>query len=127
MADIIDRILCLYERHVIALESIAKSPSPKDGVITLIKGLSLDDLHTRQILMSNCVDFDCLSCRAKNCLKAAGIDRIADLVSLTRSDMMKFRNFGKKALNELDILVERLGLQFGMDVTKYGIIPNRLK
>ena len=66
-----------------------------------------------------------LSVRAYNCLKAAEIDTFADLVSYSRNELMKFRNFGKKSLNEIDLLVERMKLQFGMDVRKYNIEPKK--
>jgi hypothetical protein len=62
-----------------------------------------------------------LSVRAYNCLKAADIDTFADLVSYSRAELMKFRNFGRKSLNEIDLLVEKMKLSFGMDVTKYNI------
>ena len=62
-----------------------------------------------------------LSVRALNCLKAANIETFADLVSHQRSELMKFRNFGKKSLNEIDLLVDRLKLNFGMDISKYNI------
>jgi DNA-directed RNA polymerase, alpha subunit/40 kD subunit len=62
-----------------------------------------------------------LSVRALNCLKAAEIETFADLVSHQRAELMKFRNFGKKSLTEIDTLVERLKLNFGMDVSKYNI------
>jgi DNA-directed RNA polymerase subunit alpha len=60
-------------------------------------------------------------------LKAAEIDTLADLVSLQRSELMKFRNFGKKSLSEIDSLVERYRLNFGMDVTKFNIEKKVLK
>lgn len=62
-----------------------------------------------------------LSVRALNCLKAANIETFADLVCHQRNELMKFRNFGKKSLNEIDMLVDRLKLSFGMDITKYNI------
>ena len=62
-----------------------------------------------------------LSVRALNCLKAAEIETFADLVSHQRSELMKIRNFGKKSLTEIDMLIDRLKLSFGMDVTKYNI------
>jgi len=62
-----------------------------------------------------------LSVRALNCLKAAEVDTLGDLVTFTKSDLMKFRNFGKKSLTELDELVETKGLTFGMDITKYKL------
>ena len=66
-----------------------------------------------------------LSVRAFNCLKAADIDTFADLVSYSRAELMKFRNFGRKSLNEIDLLVEKMKLSFGMDVTKYNIEPKK--
>jgi DNA-directed RNA polymerase subunit alpha len=66
-----------------------------------------------------------LSVRALNCLKAANIDTFADLVSHQRGELMKFRNFGKKSMNEIEMLIEKVKLNFGMDVTKYGIEPKQ--
>ena len=66
-----------------------------------------------------------LSVRAFNCLKAADIDTFAALVSYTRAELMKFRNFGRKSLGEIDLLVEKRKLSFGMDVTKYNIEPKK--
>jgi DNA-directed RNA polymerase subunit alpha len=62
-----------------------------------------------------------LSVRALNCLKAAEVETLGDLVTYTKNDLMKFRNFGKKSLTELDELVEVKGLHFGMDITKYKL------
>jgi DNA-directed RNA polymerase subunit alpha len=62
-----------------------------------------------------------LSVRALNCLKAAEVDTLGDLVSFNKSDLMKFRNFGKKSLTELDELVENKGLTFGMNVAIYKL------
>jgi len=77
-------------------------------------------LHMRQLLKTKLVDMD-LSVRALNCLKAAEVDTLGDLVTYTKSDLMKFRNFGKKSLTELDELVESKGLTFGMDIAKYKL------
>jgi DNA-directed RNA polymerase subunit alpha len=77
-------------------------------------------LHMRQLLKTKLVDMD-LSVRALNCLKAAEVDTLGDLVTFTKSDLMKFRNFGKKSLTELDELVESKGLTFGMDIAKYKL------
>jgi DNA-directed RNA polymerase subunit alpha len=74
----------------------------------------------RQLLKTKLTDLD-LSVRALNCLKAAEVETLADLVTYTKQDLMKFRNFGKKSLTELDELVENKGLVFGMDVTKYKL------
>lgn len=77
-------------------------------------------LHMRQLLKTKLVDMD-LSVRALNCLKAAEVETLGDLVTYTKSDLMKFRNFGKKSLTELDELVESKGLAFGMDISKYKL------
>ena len=78
----------------------------------------------RQKLLSPIVDYG-LSVRAYNCLKAAGVETFADLCICTRFELMKFRNFGRKSLNEIDMVVERMGLNFGMDLTEYGIVPQK--
>lgn len=77
-------------------------------------------LHMRQLLKTNLVDLD-LSVRALNCLKAAEVDTLGELVSYTKADLMKFRNFGKKSLTELEELVARKDLTFGMDISKYKL------
>lgn len=77
-------------------------------------------LHMRQLLKTRLVDMD-LSVRALNCLKAADVDTLGELVSYNKNDLLKFRNFGKKSLTELDELVESKGLHFGMNVAKYKL------
>jgi DNA-directed RNA polymerase subunit alpha len=77
-------------------------------------------LHMRQLLKTKLVDMD-LSVRALNCLKAADVETLGDLVSYAKSDLLKFRNFGKKSLTELDDLVDNKGLTFGMNVAKYKL------
>ena len=79
-----------------------------------------ESLHMRQLLKTKLVDMD-LSVRALNCLKAAEVDTLGDLVSFNKNDLMKFRNFGKKSLTELDELVAAKGLNFGMDLSKYKL------
>ncbi len=79
-----------------------------------------ESLHMRQLLKTRLIDMD-LSVRALNCLKAAEVDTLGDLVSFNKSDLMKFRNFGKKSLTELEELVIAKGLNFGMDLTKYKL------
>ncbi len=79
-----------------------------------------ESLHMRQLLKTKLVDMD-LSVRALNCLKAAEVETLGDLVMYSKADLMKFRNFGKKSLTELDELVEVKGLSFGMDITKYKL------
>ena len=79
-----------------------------------------ESLHMRQLLKTKLVDMD-LSVRALNCLKAAEVDTLGDLVSFNKNDLMKFRNFGKKSLTELEELVNVKGLNFGMDLSKYKL------
>jgi DNA-directed RNA polymerase subunit alpha len=79
-----------------------------------------ESLHMRQLLKTKLVDMD-LSVRALNCLKAAEVDTLGDLVSFNKHDLMKFRNFGKKSLTELDELVYGKNLNFGMDLAKYKL------
>ncbi|OSY88452.1 DNA-directed RNA polymerase subunit alpha [Tenacibaculum holothuriorum] len=79
-----------------------------------------ESLHMRQLLKTKLIDMD-LSVRALNCLKAAEVDTLGDLVSFNKSDLMKFRNFGKKSLTELEELVNVKGLNFGMDLSKYKL------
>ena len=77
-------------------------------------------LRMRQLLNSRLGEMD-LSVRALNCLKAAEVETLGQLVRYHRADLLKFRNFGKKSLTELDELLERNGLAFGMDISKYNI------
>ena len=99
----------------VSLDSVVESDS---------KELDEESLRIRHLLMTKLSDVG-LSVRAFNCLKAADIDTFADLVSYSRSELMKFRNFGRKSLNEIDVLVEQNKLSFGMDVTKYNIEPKK--
>ena len=99
----------------IAIESAVETDS---------KELDEESLRMRHLLLTKLSDMG-LSVRAFNCLKAADIDTFADLVSYSRSELMKFRNFGRKSLNEIDLLVEKMKLSFGMDVTKYNIGPKK--
>ncbi len=77
-------------------------------------------LHMRQLLKTKLVDLD-LSVRALNCLKAADVETLGELVQFNRNDLLKFRNFGKKSLTELDDLLQVMNLTFGMDITKYKL------
>ena len=79
-----------------------------------------DVLHMRQLLKTKLSDQD-LSVRALNCLKAAEVETVGDLVRFNRNDLLKFRNFGKKSLSELDELLANLNLHFGMDVSIYKL------
>ncbi len=99
----------------ISIESTVESDS---------KELDEESLRMRHLLLTKLSDMG-LSVRAYNCLKAADIDTFADLVSYSRAELMKFRNFGRKSLNEIDLLVEKMKLSFGMDVTKYNIEPKK--
>jgi DNA-directed RNA polymerase subunit alpha len=82
--------------------------------------LDENSLHVRQLLKTKLVEMD-LSVRALNCLKAAEVETIGDLVSLDKHDLLKFRNFGKKSLTELEELVRSKGLEFGMNISKYKL------
>ena len=77
-------------------------------------------LHMRQLLKTKLVDMN-LSVRALNCLKAAEVDTLGELVQLNKNELLKFRNFGKKSLTELDDLLESLNLSFGTDISKYKL------
>jgi DNA-directed RNA polymerase subunit alpha len=77
-------------------------------------------LHMRQLLKTKLVDLD-LSVRALNCLKAAEVETLGDLVKFNKNDLLKFRNFGKKSLTELDELLTTMSLSFGMDISKYKL------
>ena len=77
-------------------------------------------LHMRQLLKTRLVDMD-LSVRALNCLKAADVETLGELVTYNKNDLLKFRNFGKKSLTELDDLIESKGSSFGMDVSRYKL------
>tara|TARA_Y100001968_G_scaffold329400_1_gene378655 strand:- start:527 stop:1519 length:993 start_codon:yes stop_codon:yes gene_type:complete len=94
--------------------------SIKDEYASSIEEYDEQSLHMRQLLKMKLIDLD-LSVRALNCLKAAEVDTLGDLVTYNRSDLMKFRNFGKKSLTELDELVEAKGVHFGMDLSKYKL------
>ena len=79
-----------------------------------------DTLHMRQLLKSKLVDME-LSVRALNCLKTAEVETLGELVSFNKTDLLKFRNFGKKSLTELEELVKDKGLSFGMDIAKFNL------
>ena len=84
------------------------------------EGFDEDILHMRQLLKSNLADLD-LSVRAINCLKTADVETLGDLCRITRAELLKFRNFGRKSLTELDKKLESLHLSFGMDLAKYKL------
>jgi DNA-directed RNA polymerase subunit alpha len=98
-----------------------------DDKITVDDAADLDNeefdeevLHMRQLLKSKLVDMD-LSVRALNCLKSAEVETLGELVKYNKQDLLKFRNFGKKSLTELDELLANLNLSFDMDISKYKL------
>ena len=87
---------------------------------TVTEEFDESSLHIRQLLKTKLVDLD-LSVRALNCLKAAEVETLGELVAFNKQDLLKFRNFGKKSLTELEELVRSRGLEFGMNVSKYKL------
>ena len=85
-----------------------------------IEDFDEDTLHMRQLLKTELTEFG-LSVRALNCLKTAEVYTLGELVSFKKSDMLKFRNFGKKSLSELEDLIAEKGLTFGFDIGKYNL------
>ncbi len=110
-AKILIQHFMLFSDERITLETEEKSVNEEFDENTL---------HVRQLLKSKLVDLD-LSVRALNCLKAADVETLGELVAYNRNDLLKFRNFGKKSLTELDQLVEAKGLEFGMNTAKYKL------
>ena len=110
-AKILIHHFMLFSDERITLESDAKSETEE---------FDETSLHMRQLLKTKLVDMD-ISVRALNCLKAADVETLGDLVSYAKSDLLKFRNFGKKSLTELEDLVDNKGLTFGMNVSKYKL------
>jgi DNA-directed RNA polymerase subunit alpha len=108
-AEILIHHFMLFSDEKITLESKPKQPTEE---------LDENTLHMRQLLKTKLVDMD-LSVRALNCLKAADVETLGDLVSYTKADLLKFRNFGKKSLTELEELVRSKNLSFGMNISKY--------
>ncbi len=110
-AKILIHHFMLFSDEKITLEAPEKSE---------VEEFDESSLHMRQLLKTKLVDME-LSVRALNCLKAADIETLGDLVAFNKNDLLKFRNFGKKSLTELEDLVDRKGLQFGMNVSKYKL------
>ncbi|MBP8822257.1 MAG: DNA-directed RNA polymerase subunit alpha [Flavobacteriales bacterium] len=108
------------ERMTIELEEPANVVGGAVSTAMDLDEMDESSQHMRQLLKSKLVDLD-LSVRALNCLKAADIETLGDLVSYNKNDLLKFRNFGKKSLTELEDLVENKGLSFGMSVAKYKL------
>ncbi len=110
-AKILIHHFMLFSDEKITLETEEKSVTEE---------LDENTLHVRQLLKTKLIDLD-LSVRALNCLKAADVETLGELVAYNRNDLLKFRNFGKKSLAELDELVDTKGLEFGMNVAKYKL------
>jgi DNA-directed RNA polymerase subunit alpha len=110
-AKILIHHFMLFSDEKITLDSDVKSETEE---------FDETSLHMRQLLKTKLVDMD-LSVRALNCLKAADVETLGDLVSYNKNDLLKFRNFGKKSLTELEDLVDSKGLSFGMNVAKYKL------
>jgi DNA-directed RNA polymerase subunit alpha len=110
-AKILIQHFMLFSDELITLDTQVKEPTQE---------VDENFLHVRKILKTPLSDLD-LSVRAYNCLKAADIKSLADLVAYDIADLLKFRNFGKKSLSELEELVREKGLTFGIDISKYKL------
>ena len=110
-AKILIQHFMLFSDERISLEVETRQPNEEFDENTL---------HIRQLLKTKLVDMD-LSVRALNCLKAAEVETLGQLVAFNRADLLKFRNFGKKSLNELEQLVASKNLDFGMNISKYKL------
>lgn len=110
-AKILIHHFMLFSDEKITLENTEKSS---------VEEFDEDTMRVRQLLKTKLVDMD-LSVRALNCLKAADVETLGDLVAFNKNDLLKFRNFGKKSLTELEELVQNKGLHFGMNVAKYKL------
>lgn len=116
-AKILIHHFMLFSDERISLELEERGPGVRT---TESEEFDETSMHMRQLLKTKLVDMD-LSVRALNCLKAADIETLGDLVAYNKNDLLKFRNFGKKSLTELEDLVENKGLSFGMNVSKYKL------
>jgi DNA-directed RNA polymerase subunit alpha len=116
-AKILIHHFMLFSDERISLELEERGPGARS---TESEEFDETSMHMRQLLKTKLVDMD-LSVRALNCLKAADIETLGDLVAYNKNDLLKFRNFGKKSLTELEDLVENKGLSFGMNVSKYKL------
>jgi DNA-directed RNA polymerase subunit alpha len=108
--------ILIYHFMLFSDEKITLEPADADSN----EEFDEEVLHMRQLLKTKLVDMD-LSVRALNCLKAAYVETLGDLVQYNKTDLLKFRNFGKKSLTELDDLLASLNLSFGMDISKYKL------
>ncbi|WP_303037752.1 DNA-directed RNA polymerase subunit alpha, partial [uncultured Duncaniella sp.] len=108
--------ILIYHFMLFSDEKITLETDEQDGE----EEFDEEVLHMRQLLKSKLVDMD-LSVRALNCLKSAEVETLGELVVFNKVDLLKFRNFGKKSLTELDELLANLNLSFGMDISKYKL------
>ena len=108
--------ILIYHFMLFSDEKITLETNDADGN----EELDEEVLHMRQLLKTKLVDMD-LSVRALNCLKSADVETLGELVVFNKTDLLKFRNFGKKSLTELDELLANLNLSFGMDISKYKL------
>ena len=108
-ASILIQHFLLFSDEKISIKTDSKTPTEEFDEATL---------HIRQLLKTKLLDLD-LSVRALNCLKSAEVETLGDLVAFNKQDLLKFRNFGRKSLTELDNLVKSKNLEFGMNVSKY--------
>ena len=108
--------ILIYHFMLFSVEKITLETDETDGE----EEFDEEVLHMRQLLKSKLVDMD-LSVRALNCLKSAEVETLGELVVFNKTDLLKFRNFGKKSLTELDELLANLNLSFGMDISKYKL------
>lgn len=111
-AKILIQHLMLFSEEKICLETVLEKNTTEI--------LDEESMRMRHLLLTKLSDME-LSVRALNCLKAANIETFADLVVHQRPELIRFRNFGKKSMNEIDVLMDRVKLNFGMDVSKYNI------
>ena len=110
-ASILIQHFLLFSDEKISIKTDSKTPTEEFDEATL---------HIRQLLKTKLLDLD-LSVRALNCLKSAGVETLGDLVAFNKQDLLKFRNFGRKSLTELENLVKSKNLEFGMNVSKYKL------
>ena len=108
--------ILIYHFMLLSDEKITLETNDADGN----EEFDEEVLHMRQLLKTKLVDMD-LSVRALNCLKSADVETLGELVVFNKTDLLKFRNFGKKSLTELDELLANLNLSFGMDISKYKL------
>ena len=110
-ASILIQHFLLFSDEKISIKTDSKTPTEEFDEATL---------HIRQLLKTKLLDLD-LSVRALNCLKSAEVENLSDLVAFNKQDLLKFRNFGRKSLTELENLVKSKNLEFGMNVSKYKL------